>query len=109
MTYQVVGEKGKNPDFQNRCWGAVMAMARDIMAAPLASSAIVDEAGNDLTTQSCKNQAANFAKLAHLSTDRTIANLVLLNSTISANPDQATDSDLQFQVKQIWMVLVEIK
>lgn len=111
MSYQVVGEKGKNPDFQNRCWGAVMAMSRDIIAAVQDSGSIEDAVTpvpNDLTTLACKNQAKKFAKLTHLSTDRTIANLVLLNPTIATNPDAATDSDLQYQVKQVWMTLVEI-
>jgi len=111
MSYQVVGEKGKNPDFQNRCWGAVMAMARDIIASVQDSRSIEDDVlpiHNDLTQESSKNQALKFAKLIHLSTDRTIANLVLLNPTIATDPDAATDSDLQYQVKQIWMTLVEI-
>lgn len=85
-----------------------MAMARDIIAAPLASNSITDDANNDLTTQSSKNQAMNFAKLLNLSTDRTIANLVLLNASIAADPLNSLDSDLQWQVKQIWMILVEI-
>jgi hypothetical protein len=110
MTYQVVGEKGKDPTFQNKVWGAVMAMARDIMAAPQDSGTIMDDATpqNDLTQLSSKNQAKRFAKLIHLSTDRTLANLVLLNPTIAADPDAATDSDLQYQVKQVWMTFVEI-
>lgn len=108
MTYQVVGESGKNPDFQNRCWGAVMAMAADIMNATQDSGSILDSQSRDLTSLSSKNQAAKFAKLSHLSTDRTIANLVLLNSVIAANPSGASDSDLQYQVKEVWMILVEI-
>lgn len=108
MSYQVVGASGKSPDFQNRAWGAVMAMAADIIASVQDSASIVDAANNDLTSEASKNQAKKFAKLSHLSTDRTIANLILLNTTIAANPDSATDSDLQYQIKQVWMTLVEI-
>jgi hypothetical protein len=108
MTYQVVGESGKNPDFQNRCWGAVMAMASDIMNTVQDSGSIMDSQSRDLTSLSSKNQAMNFAKMTHLSTDRTIANLILLNSVIAGNPTGALDSDLQYQAKEIWMTLVEI-
>lgn len=108
MTYEVVGSAGKDPVFQNRCWGAVMAMARDIINSVQDSGSITDDAANDLTQLSSKNQAKKFSKLQHLSTDRTIANLVLLNPTISADPANSLDTDLQWQVKQIWMTLVEI-
>lgn len=108
MTYQAVGEAGKDATFQNRCWGAVMAMSRDIIGATQDSGSIQDDLSNDLTTLSCKNQAKKFTKLLHLSTDRTIANLVLLNSVIAGNPAASADNDLQYQVKQIWMTLVEI-
>lgn len=85
-----------------------MAMARDIIAATLDSGSIMDDANNDLTQLSSKNQAKNFSKLQHLVADRAIANLVLLNPTIAADPLNSLDSDLQWQVKQIWMTLVEI-
>lgn len=108
MTFQVVGESGKNPDFQNRCWGAVMAQSAEIMAATLNSSSVQDSLLRDLTTQDSKDLAAKFAKLTHLSTDRTIANLVLLNSVIAANPSGASDSDIQYQVKEVWLILKDI-
>src|SRR5688500_11949898 len=108
MTYRQVGEAGKLEDFQNRCWGAVMAMSRDIIGAVQDSGSITDDLANDLTTESCKNQAKKFSKLLHLSDDRTIANLVLLNSVIAGDYINADDSAMQYQVKQIWMTLVEI-
>jgi hypothetical protein len=108
MSFQVIGATGKDPDFQNRCWGGIMTCSVAIIATTLNDGSITSQAGADLTTQASKDQALKFAKLAHLSSDRTIANLVLLNSTISVNPSAAEDSAIQFQLNQVWTVLMAI-
>ena len=107
MSFQVIGSTGKDPDFQNRCWGGIMTCSVAIIAAPLDSNTVTG-GGADLTTQDSKDQALKFAKLSHLSSDRTIANLVLLNGTISANPGEALDSDIEYQINQIWTLLMAI-
>jgi hypothetical protein len=108
MTFQVVGEKGKNVDFQNRCWGGVMSVVVIILGAALNSNALQGVGGVDLTTQESKDQALKFAKLTHLSSDRVIANLVLLNPTIAANPDGVDDSAIEYQIAQSWLILIGI-
>jgi hypothetical protein len=108
MSYQVVGEQGKNPNFQNRCWGAVMAMVSLVLGSVENSGSVLGAGGVDITTADSKAQARKFAKLTHLSTDRTIANLVLLNATIAGDPSGSTDSDLQYQVGQVWPILMDI-
>lgn len=108
MSLQVVGSKSKDPNFQNRCWGAVMSSVRSILAAATDSNAVQGAGGADLTTDLSKAQARKFATLSHLSTDRTIANLVLLNSVIAADPDGVDDSAIEYQMNQIWLTLMDI-
>lgn len=108
MTYQVIGAAAKDPAFQDRCRGGAIELGRDIIAAPLASMSISSDAGADLTTTDCKNLAMNFCKRTNLFTDEALASLVLLNSTVAANPMGSLDSAVQYQLKQIWLTLVEI-
>ena len=75
MTYEVIGASAKDPNFQNRCRGAAIAMAADILNAVQDSGAIQDSKGGDLTTLASKNLAKNFCKGAHLFTDQALASL----------------------------------
>lgn len=108
MTFEVIGASAKEPSFQNRCRGAVIAMAADILGAVQDSGAIQDSKGNDLTSLSSKNLAKNFCKGAHLFTDQALASLMLLNYDVQANPMTVADSAIQYQTKEIWVTLVEI-
>lgn len=107
MTYQVIGEAAKSVDFQNRCRGAIISLGSDIIAATT-PNAITNEAGEDITTQLCKDLAKSFCRGTNLFTLETAAMLMLLNGTIAANPSGIADGDIQFQTKQIWLTLVEI-
>ena len=55
MTYEVIGASAKDPNFQNRCRGAAIAMAADILNAVQDSGAIQDSKGGDLTTLASRN------------------------------------------------------
>lgn len=110
MSYEVIGASAKDNNFQNRCWGAITELSRDIIAAPQDSRAIMDDAvpPNDLTQESSKNQAKKFTRLTQLATRETIANQILLNVDIAANPMGVEDPTILYQTKQAWMTFVEI-
>lgn len=110
MTYEVIGASAKDVNFQNRCWGAVIEMSRDILAAVQDSNSIHDDASpsNDLTSEASKNQAKKLTRSQALITKETIANLMLLNGDVAANPMGSSEGTVQYQTKQIWITMVEI-
>src|SRR5688500_13125479 len=108
MTYEVIGASAKDPNFQNRCRGSVIAMAADVLGAVQDSGAIQNSSGADLTTLASKNLARNFCKGAHLFTDQSLASLILLNYDVAANPMGVADGAIQYQTKEIWLTLIEI-
>lgn len=110
MSFQVVGAKSKDGNFQNLCWGGIMKVSNDVLASVPGSGSIQSQAGFDLTGPQSKEMAKRFTrKTANVPLD-TIATQVLLNSVIASNPDAADiDNSVEFQLIQVWQVFVEIE
>jgi hypothetical protein len=108
MTYLVIGAAARDEGFQDRCWGSIVTMSNEVINSTLGSNTILSETGYDLTGQASKNQALNFVRGKAKASKEVIANFMLLNADISANPLGSADAAVQWQTKQIWENLVTI-
>jgi len=85
-------------EFQGRCWAAATITAQHV---------IVEDEGYDVSLAS-KNYALKLLRDESSVTERQIAMQVLRNATIASSPSTASDSDIDWQIKQIWPELVNI-
>lgn len=98
MSYLDIWQAANDPQFQGRCKVALWVAAQNII--------------NESPSTPNHEARLNWAKTAQANrlaiTDVNLAQAVLRNATIAANPAAATDGDIQFQVNSIvdWLISV---
>lgn len=98
MAFIDVYNAAENADFQGRCMAAAWQTAQHVIAG---------DGGYDASTPS-KDFAYSLLRDQSRITPRQVAMQVLRNATISGNVAASTDSDIDWQVKQVWSDLVSI-
>ena len=98
MAFSDIYTAANNEVFQGRCLAAAWQTAQHVIAG--------DE-GYDVTAPS-KDFAYSLLRNQTRITAKQVAMQVLRNATITANVATSTDSDIDWQVKQVWADLVSI-
>ena len=95
MTYATTWQYANDADFQGRCWAALWDIANKVAnedtGYPAAGQAAASSS-DDLT------YAARIQKDEANLTSRQLAQFVLRNSTISADPANSTDNDIAWEI-----------
>ena len=105
MAFLDIYNASVNADFQARC----LIAAREIARAIVAGETITNNAGTNLNNAAgSENFARRLLRLHHTIKTEQIAVLVLTNTTIAADPESSTDSDILWQTKENWLTYVEI-
>ncbi len=87
-----------NETFQGRCMAAAWQTAQHVIAGDEGYNATIPS--KDFAYSLLRDQARISAKQ--------VAMQVLRNLTIAGNVETSTDSDIDWQVKQVWLDLVSI-
>lgn len=98
MAFIDVYNAASNADFQGRCLAAAWQTAQHVIAG---------DNGYDASAPS-KDFAYSLLRDQARITPRQVAMQVLRNTTIAGNVADSTDSDIDWQVKQVWLDLVSI-
>lgn len=98
MSYLAIYNATNDPNFQGRCQVAMWRAAQDIAAEDPATPAHV------VRKDWAERVLGDRAEIK----PRQLAMQVLRNDSIAANPDTATDGDIQFQVNSIIDSLIMI-
>ena len=98
MAFADIFAAANDETFQGRCLAAAWQTAQHVIAG--------DE-GYDVTAPS-KDFAYSLLRNQTRITAKQVAMQVLRNATITANVATSTDSDIDWQVKQVWADLVSI-
>jgi hypothetical protein len=105
MAYSDVYAASIDETFQGRCLVAVREIARAITSGESVSNSVP----TDLVALSgSENFAKTILRNRQTVSKEQIAILILSNTTIAANVAGSLDSDILWQTKEIWPVLVEI-
>ena len=99
MSLQSVYEAAQDDTFQGRCMAAAWQTAQHVVAG--------DEGYN--VTQQSKDFAYSLLRDSNQITPRQVAMQVLRNLTIAGNVAGSTDSDIDWQVKQVWADLMSVR
>ena len=98
MAFTDIYTAANDETFQGRCLAAAWQTAQHVIAA--------DE-GYDVSAPS-KDFAYSLLRDQTRITAKQVAMQVLRNATIAGNVASSTDSDIDWQVKQVWLDLVSI-
>lgn len=98
MAFLDIYNAANDADFQGRCMAAAWQTAQHVIAG---------DAGYDTSPQS-RDFAYGLLRDRSQITPRQVAMQVLRNTTISSNIAGAVDSDIDWQVKQVWLDLASI-
>jgi len=98
MSFSDIYTAANDATFQGRCLAAAWQTAQHVIAG--------DE-GYDVTAPS-KDFAYSLLRDQTRITAKQVAMQVLRNATIASNVATSTDSDIDWQVKQVWADLVSI-
>lgn len=98
MAFIDIYNAASDADFQGRCMAAAWQTAQHVIA---------EDSGYNVTLDS-KNFALKLLRDQATITPRQVAMQVLRNATIAGNVSGSIDSDIDWQVKQIWTDLMEI-
>lgn len=104
MAYADIYTAANDEAFQGRC----MAAAWSIAAAIQRNETLTNSASASLNTDSCKNFALKLLRDQATVSPKQVAMQILRNATIAGNVGASTDSDIQWQMKEIFLDLVEI-
>ena len=96
MSYLAIYTAANDPDFQARCKVALWKAAYDI----------TNEDPQTVNHEARLNWARTVQQGRLALTDATLAQAVLTNTTIAANPSAASDGDIQFQVSVLLACLI---
>lgn len=98
MAFIDIYTAAQDETFQGRCMAAAWQAAQHVIAGDVGYDASLDS----------KNFALKLLRDQSTITPRQVSMQVLRNGTISANVSGSTDSDIDWQTKQIWSDLMEI-
>lgn len=98
MAFIDVYNASQNEDFQGRCLAAIWVTAQHVLAGT---------AGYNVSVQS-KNFALKLLRRQATISPEQIAVQVLRNSVIAGNVSGSLDSDIDWQIKDIWADLMDI-
>lgn len=98
MAFSDIYTAANDETFQGRCLAAAWQTAQHVIAGDEGYDASVP--GKDFAYSLLRDQTRITAKQ--------VAMQVLRNATIAANVATSTDSDIDWQVKQVWLDLVSI-
>jgi len=103
MAYIDIWTNANDATFQGRCWAAFWDVANKVYDGDVGFPAAGQE--DALTDGSF---ALSILRDATAITSRQLAQQVLRNTTIAANPATAVDGDIKFQINNTWASLREI-
>jgi hypothetical protein len=103
MAYSDIWTNANDADFQGKCWAGLWDIANKVIAG---------DSGYPAAGQAAAASASDYAFAASILKDevritgRQLAQQVLRNATIAADPSAATDNDLAWQINNAaWSVL----
>jgi hypothetical protein len=102
MAYSDIWTNANDADFQGRCWAALWDVANKVYESEAGFPAAGQEGAGD------SEYAINVLRDKTNITSRQLAQQILRNTTIAANPATANDSDIQYQINTEWASLRDI-
>ena len=105
MAYSDIWTNANDAAFQGKCRAAIWDVSNRVINDEVGFPASGQEAA--VAAEDTEYALKVLRDVASLS-DRVLAMQVLRNATIAASPSTASDSDIQFQVSNIWAELRRI-